>query len=63
MSVRSREFLDKVEAKKEAEVKEIVVSNMLRAGEPLKKIEEYCQLSEEAIRAIARKIGVEVAAG
>ena len=58
------EFLDRVEArgiaKGKAEEREAFAEEMLRSEEPLKKIIAYSKLSEEAIRAIARKIGVEV---
>ncbi len=54
------EVLDKIEARKEAAVNERVATDMLRAGEPLKKIELYSRLSEDVIRAIAQKIGVNI---
>lgn len=57
------EFLDRLEAKKEAEVNERVATDMLTDGEPLKKIERYSKLSEEEIRELAAKIGVTVNEG
>ena len=59
----SSAFLDKLEAKKEAEVRETVAADMLREGMALSVIEKISRLSEEAIRAIAEKIGVQVVAG
>ena len=57
------EFLDRLEAKKEAEVNERVATDMLTDGEPIKKIEKYSKLSEGEIRALAAKIGVAVNEG
>lgn len=57
------EVLDKLEAKKEAQVRENVAMDMLKEGAVLSVIERISKLSEEAIRAIAKKIGVEVVEG
>lgn len=57
------EFLDRLEAKKEAEVRESVASEMLTDSEPIQKIERYSKLSEEEIRKLAEKLGVTVNEG
>ena len=57
------EFLDRLEAKKEAEVNERVATDMLTDGKPLKEIEKYSKLSEGEIREIAHKLGVTVNEG
>ena len=54
------EVLDKIEARKEAQVREGVAVNLLNANAPLNLIKIASELSEEDIRAIAKKIGVEV---
>ncbi len=65
------EVLDKIiarnvaqsEAKKEAQVNERVATDMLKEGAVLSFIKRISKLSEEAIRTIAKKIGVEVVEG
>jgi hypothetical protein len=57
------EVLDKIEARKEAQVREGVAVNLLNANAPLNLIKIASELSEEDIRAIAKKIGVEVVEG
>ncbi|MBR5311383.1 MAG: Rpn family recombination-promoting nuclease/putative transposase [Clostridia bacterium] len=54
------EILDKLEARKEAQVNERVATDMLKEGAALSFIQRISKLSEEAIRAIAKKINVEV---
>lgn len=57
------EVLDKLEAKKEAQVRENVAMDLLKEGIKVSIIKIASKLSEEAIRAIAKKIGVEVVEG
>lgn len=57
------EVLDKIEAKKEAQVNERVAKTMLQEKAKLSFIKLVSQLSEEAIRTIAKKINVEVVEG
>jgi len=57
------EVLDKIEAKARAQVNERVAMDMLKEGAVLSFIKRISKLSEEAIRAIAKKIGVEVVEG
>ena len=61
------EVLDKIvaksEEKKEAQVNERVAIDMLKEKLQLSIIERISKLSEEAIRAIAKKINVEVVEG
>ena len=57
------EVLDKIEAKKEAQVRETMVIDMLKEKLQLSIIERISKLSEETIRAIAKKINVEVVEG
>ena len=57
------EVLDKIEARKEAQVNERVATDLLNANAPLNLIKIASKLSEEDIRAIAKKIGVEVVEG
>lgn len=61
------EVLDKIvaksEEKKEAQVREAVAIDMLNANAPLNFIKIASKLSEEVIRAIAKKIGVAVVEG
>ena len=57
------EVLDKIEAKKEAQVNERVAIDMLKEKLQLSIIERISKLSEETIRVIAKKINVEVVEG
>ena len=57
------EVLDKVVAKKEAQVRENVAADLLKEGIKVSIIKIASKLSEETIRAIAKKIGVEVVEG
>ncbi len=57
------EVLDKIEAKKEAQVNERVATDLLNANAPLNLIKIASKLSEEAIRAIAKTINVKVVEG
>ena len=57
------EVLDKIEARKEAQVNERVATDLLNANAPLNLIKIASKLSEKDIRAIANKIGVEIVEG
>jgi hypothetical protein len=57
------EVLDKIETRKEAQVHERVATDLLNANAPLNLIKIASKLSEEDIRAIAKKIGVEIVDG
>ncbi len=57
------EVLDKIEAKKEAQVRETMVIDMLKEKLQLSIIERISKLSEEAIRALATKNNIEVVEG
>jgi len=61
------EVLDKIvaraEARKEAEVRERVATDMLREGVVISLIVRISKLSEEAIRALATKNNMEVVEG
>ena len=58
---REFELLRREERRKtEAEVNERVAKDMLKDGEPIPKIVKYSKLSEDAIRKLARSIGVAV---
>jgi hypothetical protein len=57
------EVLDKIEARKEAQVREDVAITMLKEKAKLSFIKLVSKLSEEDIRAIAKKIGVEIVEG
>ena len=54
------DVLDRLEEKKEAEVRESVAADMLREGEPISKIQKYSKLTESAIRTLAKKLNVAV---
>ena len=57
------EVLDKIEARKEAQVREGVAITMLKEKAKLSFIKLVSKLSEKDIRAIANKIGVEIVEG
>ena len=54
------EVLDRIEARKEAEVNERVATDMLKDNCPLALIEKYSKLSEETIRKIAKGLNITV---
>ena len=57
------EVLDRIEARKEAQVNERVATDLLNANAPLNLIKIASKLSEGDIRAIAKKIGIEIVDG